>query len=172
MNIILRSRQCAARCGICVSDATQVLDRTLSLSTIHHARPRPGTAVPIRGNAASRWTAAAHFPSLAGVRGRDANVRIRAHCGAPHIETGIFARCRRALRARVSRIIHGQTLALQRATRRSMAVARRDFSRSLSAPRPGKRSIAAFEASDRLILVIAPEGTGTYVPSWKTVSIT
>ena len=29
-------------------------------------------------------------------------------------------------------------------------------------------SIAAFNANKKLILVIAPEGTRTYVPSWKT----
>ena len=29
-------------------------------------------------------------------------------------------------------------------------------------------SVAAFKASEKLILVIAPEGTRTYVPAWKT----
>lgn len=132
--------------------------------------PKMGPAVPLRGNAVSRWIGRGAL-SIAGWRfeGEVPNAPKFVLIVAPHTSNwdfplgvaALFALGFRASFMGKHTLFKGPFaipmkwlggVPVDRAVRRDRV----------------SESVAAFNASEKLIMVIAPEGTRKYVPSWKT----
>ncbi len=129
-----------------------------------------GPAVPIRGNALSRWMGRSAL-STAGWRidGTMPNESKFVLIVAPHTSNWDFPLGVAALFAFGFRV---SFMGKHTLFRGPLAIPMKwlggiPVERSVKRDRVSE-SVAAFNASEKLILVIAPEGTRTYVPTWKT----